>query len=348
LGNVIYRGSVKNIEQYRPPTENHFGSGSMHFHSDGYSIFDYGTMPWEIPRKGEDLCATTHEFARILDDNGLPSHFTGAATEGDRKIGIHLARMLGYDEIKPGESIIYRIPIECIFSSIVTPVSSLHRRLRNGKAEPGDYGLDHVPERDEVVTLPETRATFSTKIEEGGDVYRTLEEMATVSGLVGNEGERLKELTLAGAEALFEACDRTDLRLADGKFEFVMGPGRNLLFADTCYGWDENRFLYELPNSRWVDLSKQLPRNAYNIEGDWKRELKVAQKAHPTDPTQWPTPPDLGEDVRKVFQRACHAVKCELREETDGPNLGETAQLVADTLDRLKDQYGRDETGAEL
>ena len=342
---IIYRGSVKNIEGYAPSTATRFGKGSMHFHSDGYSIFDYGTMPWKIPGKGRHLYETSLKFFEILKKHGLPSHFSEDL--GNKKIGIHLARMLNYDAIVPGETTINRVPMECIFSRTVTPVSSLHGRLRSGKAKPEDYGLDHVPKRDEVITLPQTRATFSTKIEEGGDVYKSLEEMARVSVLVGNEAARLQNLTLEGAEILFEEADKTRIHLADGKFEYVMGPGRNLLFGDTCYGWDENRWLYQLPDSRWVDLSKQFPRNAYNIEGRWKAALKKAQKEHPNDRNMWPRPPDLGEDVREAFAMASHAVRSELIGD-ESPHLEQTAQLVADTLDRLKDKYGRDETGMEI
>ena len=261
---------------------------------------------------------------------------------------IHLARMLGYDQIEPGKTTGYRVPIECVFTKVVTPASSLHRRLRTGE-NPAYYGLDTRPHKDEVVFLPETITTWSTKIEAGGDVYRTLKEMAKAGGLVGREANRLKELTIAGAEALSMEAAKAGLVLADGKFEFVLGPGRNLLFADSVYTWDENRWLYQLPNYRWVDLSKQVARNAYNIQGEWKRALKEAQKQYPQDKSRWPSPPDMGEDVRELFARASAAVRFALTDGREAEHfVKDVAQRVADGLDRLKDKYHRDELEEEV
>lgn len=342
---LLYTGSVKEIFEVEPPTETRFGKGYMRFGSDGLSVFDYGTLPWEIEGKGEDLYLTSLRFFSVLEGKGIPTHFS--EDRGNREIGIHLARMLGYDGIEPGKTGIYRIPIECVFSRVVTPVSSLHGRLRKGEAKPEDYGLDHVPARGEVLRLPGLRTTFSTKIEAGGDVYKSLDDLARVAGLVGNESQRLQDLTLAAAEALEEDAADSGLILADGKFEFVMGPGRNLLVADTGYTWDENRFLVELPGGRSVDISKQFVRDVYTIMG-WKASLKRAQKAHPEDRSTWPAPPEVTEGIKELCSLASEAVRTALTREPEGPDLKSVAQEIADTLDGLKDRYKREETGEGL
>jgi phosphoribosylaminoimidazole-succinocarboxamide synthase len=229
VADLIYEGSVKNIYEEIPASAERFGIGSMRFEGDPFSVFDYGEMPWQIDGKGEDLYLESLRFFRVLEDEGIPTHFTGDM--GNREIGIFLARMLEYYEIIPGKSVIYRIPIECVYSMVVTPVSSLHGRLRSDEANPADYGLDHVPAIDEVVVLPATRTTYSTKIETT-DVYKSLEEMAGLAGLVGNEAGRLDALTIAGAAALARDAEETGLILGDGKFEFVIDFCINFMTAD--------------------------------------------------------------------------------------------------------------------
>lgn len=342
-GNV-YKGSVKNVIEGIPATAERFGRGVMHYEGDPFSVFDYGKMPWTIEGKGEDLYKETLHFFDVLEKESIPTHFLNNI--GSRMIGIHLARMLEYDEIEPGKTIIYRVPIECVFSKVVTPVASLHKRLMNGKAKPEDYGLTGAPEAGETVILPEVKTSYSTKIETT-DVYKGLKEMAELAGLVGNEAERLDELTIAAANALFRDAEKTSLMLADGKFEFVMGPGRNLIVADTGYTWDENRFLFNL-DGRYVDLSKQLPRNIYTIMG-WKEELKVAQKEHPDDKSKWPEPPELTDMQMKVCREACYAVRAALTgEPASHGTLTDAAKHAIEILDDLKERYHRDETGADI
>ncbi|MBI5347389.1 MAG: hypothetical protein HZB66_02160 [Candidatus Aenigmarchaeota archaeon] len=346
----IYAGSVKDIWQTVPATEKRFGQGYMRYEGDPFSVFDYGEMPWQIEGKGEILCKESGVFFNVLEDAGIPTHFR--EDRNTREIGIHLARMLDYDKIVPGETIIYRIPIECVFTKVVTPVSSLHGRLRSGRANLEDYGLDHVPERDEVIVLPDIRTSYSTKIETT-DVYKSLEEMTELAGLVGNEAERLDQLTRACAEALIADATKIGLFLADGKFEFIMGPGRNLIVGDTGYTWDENRFLYHLPDESYVDMSKQLPRNIYTIMG-WRDELKAAQKQYPNDKAQWPAPPEIGDELRELCTMACMTTG---RAITEGPpfvqhissyELEATALAAKKALEDLKSRYGRDETGKPI
>jgi hypothetical protein len=106
--------------------------------------------------------------------------------------------------------------------------------------------------------------------------------------------------------------------------------------------------LYQLHDGRYVDLSKQLPRNIYAIMG-WKAELKNAQKAHPEDKSQWPAPPELGDDLKQLCTDACRAVRYAItREPGSDKKIACVAQRVGDNLDALKEEYRRDETGAEI
>jgi phosphoribosylaminoimidazole-succinocarboxamide synthase len=335
---------VKNIHQDVAPTETRFGRGFMHYDGDPFSVFDYGKMNWTIDGKGEDLYKETLKFFEVLEAEGIPTHFTEDL--GPRKIGILLAHMLEYDDIEAGESIIYRIPIECVFSKIVTPVASLHRRLMAGTANIADYGLTKKPEPGETVILPDIKTSYSTKIETT-DVYKGLAAMAKLAGLVGNEPERLDQSVIAAAEALFRDAEETGLLLADGKFEYVMGPGRNLIIADTAYTWDENRFLVELQDNRFVDVSKQFPRNIYTIMG-WKKKLKEAQKKS-DNKSDWPEPPKLTDKQEEACIEVCHAVRAAITRESGCDKLlKKAAQNAMDILDELKNEYHIDETGAEI
>lgn len=344
----IYTGSVKDVHEEVPATAMWFGRGFMYFEGDPFSVFDYGKLPWHIKGKGEGLWKVTKRFCTVLESNGIPTHFQGDPDSWEpRKVPILLARMLGYSDIKAGETIVYRVPIECVYSKVVTPVASLHKRLMTGKAKPEDYGLERAPERGETVILPEVETSYSTKIETT-DVYKGLAAMAELAGLVGNEPQRLDALTIAAADALFGDAEDTGLILADGKFEYVMGPGRNLIVADTGYTWDENRFLFQLDDGRHVDVSKQLPRNIYTIMG-WKSELKAAQKEHPDDKSRWPAPPVLTDRETRVCVGACGAVRAALTREPGCDKMLEAAaQDAMDVLDDLKEKYQMDETGAEI
>ena len=340
----IYTGKVKSIWQYTPPTDEVLGDGYMDLSANRFSLFDYGEkapMPWDITGKGRDQAWTTKRMFQVLEDAGIPTHFK--YDMGNFRMRIKLARMLGYDDIKPGETINYRVPIECVFSKVITPPASAHRRLLKGKDRPDMYGADHVPVRGESLVLPRVATSFSTKIE-SADVYKSLDELAKAAGLVGNEAQRLKDLTIACGNVLIEDAQDVGIIVADGKFEFLLGPGRNLIVGDTGYTYDENRFLFELGQGSYVDLSKQLPRNIYTMHG-WKKQMDDAKAAHPDDPSQWPDPPQIPDDEMRVCIDACDAVSYAIARRRGGPNLQSVARRAADILDRLKNQFHIDEAG---
>lgn len=340
---LFHQGSVKKFYLIRPPTADSFGRGYLLFDSDGLSVFDYGELPWKIKGKGQRLYGTTKRFFGVLDESGIPHHML--RDMGDGKVGVHVGKIPeGYDDIERGVTTCYLVPLEVVFSTTVTPVASLHKDLRSGKVKPADFGLEGVPDRYETVTLPTPRVRFSTKIE-AVDVYRR--GLAEQAGLVGNEEDRLKDLALAVNDAIRKDGAEVGLDVADGKIECVMGRGRNFMVGDTCYTWDECRMLVTLDDGRVVDLSKQLPRNIYTING-WKAELKAAQKAHPEDRSQWPPPPPLSDDLMELCSDACHAVSGAIERNPDAPALKPVAERVAEALDKLRTDYKRDETGADL
>jgi len=151
----IYEGSVKDLYMETVPTETEFGRGYMEFRNDGsFSVFDYGTMPWGIERKGDWLYRTSLKFFEILHNAEIETHFM--EDMDGRKIRIRLASMPQvYSAIVPGETVVYRVPMECVYTKILTPVASLHGRLRRGEEDPEKYGLERPPARGETIIFPE-------------------------------------------------------------------------------------------------------------------------------------------------------------------------------------------------
>jgi phosphoribosylaminoimidazole-succinocarboxamide synthase len=342
---LVKRGKVKDfyIHPDHLPTDTMFGIGCQHWPDDRYSLFDYGTFPQEIPGKADAMHGETVHFFRLLEREGIPTHFI--EDMGDRRMMVRAARIPpGYGWIKPGETTIYLVPIEVVFSQYVTPVASLHGRLRSGREDPKKFGLERPPERGETIVLAEPRITLSTKID-AVDMYETELgiDLAGRAGLVGNERQELEELGLAVYDAIKRDAEDIGLVIADGKIETIMGPERMLYVADSCYTWDENRILCMLPDGRFVDLSKQFPRNIYTIIG-YKEILKQAQKeGRPRE--EWPAPQLLDERQLALVAKSNAAVRKAILREKEGPGLEETAKEVADELDRLKDAHKRDETG---
>lgn len=347
MAELIYTGKVKRIFQELKPTATAFGMGYMDMSRSVFSVFDYGEkqpMPFEIPGKNMALKREAIRMFKALEDAGIPTHFIEDMP--GYNIRVRLARMLGYDEIVPGETVVYRVPIECVFSHVISPPASAHGRLRRGEEKPEKYGATHVPGRGEFLVLPKVATSFSTKIE-AADVYKDLQRLAEQGGLVGEEAEKLKQMTIEAGGVLIDDAAEVGVIVADGKFEFLLGPDRELHVGDSGYSWDENRLMVQLSDGRYVDLSKQFPRNVYTIIG-WKAEMKAAKKEHPNTPQEWPDPPEICDDLIELMGDTCAATMHAICRIPGGPGLEKTAKRVADTLDALKEKYGIDETGAEI
>ena len=347
---LIKNGKVKDFYQYKgaDPSQEAFGSGYQTWPDDFYSLFDFGRFPQTVDGKADAMYKETVNFFKVLDKEGIPHHMVKDL--GNKKVEVKVARIPpNYEWIEPGKTATYLIPIEVIFSQWVTPVSSLHGRLRNGTEDPAKYGLEGPPEKGQTVVLADPRITRSTKIE-AVDKYEAEigKDLFELGGLVGGEPQELDNIALAVYDGVKKDAADSGLIIADGKIECAMDPDRNIIVVDSCYTWDENRILYELPDGMIVDLSKQLPRNIYTIIG-YKGELKAAQKEFPEDKSRWPGPPLLDDSQMGIVVDANNAVRMGLLKESGADSaLKDVASRAIDELDRLKELYGMDETGAEI
>jgi len=352
MARLVHKGSVKDLCVTRQPSDSEFGTGYMEFKDrpDGtgpVSIFDLKErMPFGIRGKRQAMYDETVKFFSLMELHDIPTHYLGASGLSKRvyiKMA-HIPEKGRWEEwVKERGTKPFLVPIEVIISNDVTPPASLHKRLRAGKANPRDYGLERPPERGETITLAESAITTSTKLDQQ-DVYR--DDLFDIVGLTEEKRDELTALARQANAVTRGSAAATGLYIADGKFEFIMGPEGELLIADTYMTSDENRLLAKTRDGRFVDLSKQFLRNLYTING-YREGLEAAQDSGiPFD--EWPVMEPLDEETMNVVRASYAVVHQELCKKPMGLSLEKVATQAQDTLDRFKEKYGRDETGEPL
>jgi phosphoribosylaminoimidazole-succinocarboxamide synthase len=277
--------SVKEFRIEEEPTADAVGRGSFVF-TDDYSVFDWGTMPDQIPGKGASLCTMGAFNFELLDFNHIPTHYRGVVEDGEVKdlgecreapteMAIDLVQVPnlryvdgGYDYDAFYEEIgtNYLIPLEIVFRNTVPVGSSLRKR-----GTPADYGLDYDEWPDEAVDLPDPVVEFSTKFEEQ-DRYLTREEADEISGPASID--RLEELALAVNHIVTDRAERTGFVHEDGKIECCYHDG-TIKVADVLGTFDENRFSYD-----GQQVSKEVVRQYYKREHpEWVEAVGEAKQA---------------------------------------------------------------------
>ena len=280
--------SVKEFRVEREPTAGELGRGVFVF-TDDYSVFDWGTMPDQIPEKGASLCTMGAFNFELLEFNHVPTHYLGvtdrnttahhapssgesesdAIREGDieelgqvssapREMVIELTQVpdlpfadgnYDYDAYHGAAGDNYLIPLEIVFRNTVPIGSSLRKR-----GAPADYGLDVSEWPEEAVELPEPVVEFSTKYEEQ-DRYLSREEADRVAGVA--DVDRLEELALAVNHVVTDRGERSGFVHEDGKIECLYHDG-TIKVADVVGTFDENRFSYG-----GQEISKEVVRQHY-------------------------------------------------------------------------------------
>ncbi|MDY6966446.1 MAG: phosphoribosylaminoimidazolesuccinocarboxamide synthase [Halobacteriota archaeon] len=320
---LLSTGSVKNLWVENLPDKKSLGDGLFEFTND-YSVFDWGKMPQTIPDKGEALKRETAHWFKRLEEEGIPTHFIEDVDK--TRIKVKLFRKLGYDEISPNTKN-YMVPIEIIFRNKVTPVSSLHRRLREGRADPEIYGLpkDLTIKEDETIVLSEPSVEFSTKIEET-DRYIEEDEVIRLVAISREEIGLIKETALAVNKIITEEVERRDLDHIDGKIEVALGQDREIYVCDTVGTSDENRFLY-----KGLDLSKQMIRDFYRMNG-WYDELKKARNEGLKLPEPQMMDPDYHGLVNETYKALCVSITGELWDEAESISLDEIVKRYGEWI----------------
>ncbi len=281
--------SVKEFRIEEPATADELGRGSFVF-TDDYSVFDWGKMPDEIPRKGVTLCTMgAYNFER-LEGAGIPTHYRGvveggavhsldAATAPPREMAIdltqvpelpHEGRTYDYDAYHAAADENYLIPLEVVFRNRVPVGSSLRRRT-----EPADHGLDLAEWPDETVDLETPIVEFSTKYEES-DRYLDRAEADSIAGAAPIS--TLESVARDVNRIVTEQAERANLDHQDGKIECLYYGGE-IRVADVVGTFDENRFGYE-----GTQLSKEVIRQYHKrTQPEWVEAVDEAKAAAKRD-----------------------------------------------------------------
>lgn len=289
-------GSVKDVTVEKQPSATEFGEGVFKFRSD-YSVFDYGSMPDEIPSKGECLCRMAEWNFKELAKIGVKSHFVKFIEPN--MLAVKLVRVI-YPQKQQltTDTTNYLIPLEIIFRNSLPEGSSVFKALESGESTLEDFGLDHQPIPGEKLDKPIIDIT--TKLEVSDRRLRW-DEAQKMSGLTDEEVENVKQLALKINDFLTERATEIGLEHADGKVELAMGPNRELVLVDVCGTPDENRFLVNN-----FHISKQVLRDFYK-KTPWYPTFEEAKKTQPKE--KWPVPerlpPEFIAAVSDMYKATC-------------------------------------------
>ena len=286
--------SVKRFRIDREPTADALGRGAFVF-TDAYSVFDWGPMPDEVPRKGASLCTMGAFNFERLERAGIPTHYRGVG-EGDEPgplsgrstpptaMAIDLTRVpdlphdgreYDYDAYHEAGGGNYLIPLEIVFRNRVPEGSSLRRRT-----DPADHGLALEAWPDEVVDLEEPIVEFSTKYEES-DRYLDREEADRIAGRA--DLADLESLAREVNRVVTEQAESSGFVHEDGKIECLYFDGE-IRVADVVGTFDENRFSYGSQ-----EVSKEVLRQYHKrTQPEWVAAVREAKsEAERRDVADW-------------------------------------------------------------
>ena len=277
--------SVKRFRVERAATRHEVGRGAFVF-TDDYSVFDWGKMPDEIPKKGPSLCAMGADNFERLEADDIPTHYRGVVTENGieqlarcesppREMAIDLVTVpelphekgeYDYETFHAAAGEHYLIPLEIVFRNSIPVGSSLRSRTN-----PESVGLDTTEWPDSPVDLPEPVVEFSTKFEEQ-DRYLAREEARTIAGRAA-----IEDLAMLAREVNRVVTDRArevGLTHHDGKIECCYVDGE-IRVADVVGTFDENRFSYD-----GQQVSKEVLRQYHkHSQPEWVAAVSAAKEA---------------------------------------------------------------------
>ncbi len=278
---LIRRGKVKEV--YALDEEK-----LLFIFTDNISVFDK-IIPSQIPHKGESLCRTSAFWFEKLREEGIENHYIGC--QGNR---MEVKRFKIIEN--PGrEDEGYLIPLEFITRYYVA--GSLYDRIKSGKLEYRELGFSVMPKYGEPLSEPYFEIT--TKFE-AYDRKVDFKEAQEIGGLTQEEIDEIRERILRIDEIIAKEVEKRGLIHVDGKKEFALGEGREIIVVDTFGTLDEDRWWdkdeYEKGNI--VQLSKEFVRQYYRKIGYYEK-LKKAREKGIEEPEIPPLPEDM---VKKVSQ----------------------------------------------
>jgi len=303
-------GSVKDLRVQKEATEDRLGRGRFVF-SDRYSVFDWGSMPDDIPRKGEALCVMSAYFLEQLEEHGIQTHYRGLVGRGQplrlhdmstpsNVMEVDLVRVIqpgregdGYD-YSPFRCRLTTvlIPLEIIYRNFLPEGSSFRRRVESGRVDLADYGLERMPDPDQPLDPPVF--DVSTKLEDT-DRYISWEDAQEIAGLSDEEMQAVSQTLTTANQLITDRCEEVGIENLDGKIELAFGEKRQLLVVDALGTPDECRFQVD-----GFHVGKEILRRFYKST-DWYQHMEEAQRS---GDAKWRemagNPPHLPDDLRSA------------------------------------------------
>lgn len=292
----IFEGSAKNTYIYQEPTATKQGKGIFEF-LNYFSIFDWGRfLKNPIVGKGIAMTAVAKKHFELFEKAGIPTHFENQVD--NNKIAIKVVKIPdAYKNVVPGTKN-YLLPIEIIFRIYTHPQSSDLKKIKEGKRTWQELGYEEMPEPNKK--LPHVKISWSTKLE-AEDRVLTKEEARVLAGLTQSEMDRLEELALKVNDIITKHSEKVGMIHYDGKIEVAKDADGDFMVVDVAGTLDEDRFMVNIGNGKFVDMSKQFLRNWFITNG-WKAKVDVAKKKAEADRVEdWTTlcepPPKLPEKI---------------------------------------------------
>lgn len=243
--------------------------------TDWFSVFDVGRAKQKIPGKGKNICAAAMSSDWIARRLGIPTCVIEQLS--DTAIRVHEAQILRAPT-KRDEG--YLVPLEFIDRFEVA--GSYGRDFQNGTRKPEKYGLlaGMIPPFGTPFPYPVHMTT--TKLE---DVDREVKvpEACLIGGLTRRDLAEYWSMIdrFGGGFTLALAC--YGFRVADGKKECIMGPGRRKSFGDLCGNQDGDR-IYEVVDGEVIHLGKEYLRQLYIDMGYFAALKKARAEGQPDIP----------------------------------------------------------------
>jgi len=191
--------------------------------TDRVTAFD-GAKKAEYPHKGKVCCSLAAYWFKILEKEGVPTHFK-------EKIGSNRMKVAN----------LKILPVEVIWRNYVA--GSLWRRF-----EKGEIKLPEDTEAREGAPIPNGMLEFTTKFEAVDRPVNT-KQIIYEGWMTETELKYISEVTEKVNDIMFSRLLKKDIILADFKIEFGKTPSGEILLADEvgtpdgCRFWDRQAYI---------------------------------------------------------------------------------------------------------
>lgn len=249
---------------------------------------EHGLLKRGMPSHMVSICSPEEEFEDLQSAARYPGRVFLEVLEAQvsrpklRRVDGQSLWFYPYSRLTGVESAdkMFLIPLEVVFRFGMPAGSSLKSRLEKDPDYVHALGLSQVPKENEWFDRPVIE--YFTKLEPK-DRLLSMQEATMVSGLSGEQFERLHVLAQAIALGLFQIFQDRGIELWDGKVELLLDASseRATILLGDSVGPDELRLLY-----KGCHLSKEMIRQIYRGCA-WEMGIKDAQQQARLTGEEW-------------------------------------------------------------